>query len=378
VGVIVLVGGAVCAGAYFSQPYWLPYVMPTEKAAEGVQLQTGGTSSADLVIKNCWKAAYQKDKKVEVAYKSVGSTQGVEQLIEGEFPIAFTHAPVTKAQREKAQRKGGEIIQFPVVFCSVVPIYNLPGLKGKPAVKFTGAVLADIFLGKITRWDDQALQDLNKNVKLPDTKITVVHRKDSSGTTFLFSGYLAGASPAWREKFGEAGKSSLKWPAGVGAERSTGLVKKVVNTEGAIGYADLVYAYFGTVQYGAVQNKAGEFIHANTENMTAAVEDQPIPDDLALDLMNRPGKEAYPVCGALWAVVYRKQPEETRQEVVDFLQWVTHEGQALLVKQGMPRPRPGAKEPPAGKRRGGSPYATLPKPLVTRVEKQIQRIGSAS
>jgi phosphate transport system substrate-binding protein len=158
-----------------------------------------------------------------------------------------------------------------VVLCAAVPIYSLKGLEEGPPLKFTGEVLADIYLGKIEKWNDPALKKLNEGVDLPDTPITAVHREDSSGTTFIFADFLYGSSEAWRQRVGPA-DSAVKWPVGVGATRNHGVASHVYTTEGAIGYVDLAQALAWKLAYGAVQNKdKTDFIHANSENMTASV-----------------------------------------------------------------------------------------------------------
>jgi len=348
--VIVLIGAALGLGVYFSPAF----VSPEKKPTPPVHLQTGGTSTAALIIENGWRAAYRMQKGIEVDYESTGSTKGIEQMIEGTYPIAFTHSPITDAQKKKAKDKNGDLVQMPVVLCSVVPIYNIKGLKNKPPINFTGEVLAKIFLGTITRWNDPELKKINEGVDLPDTKITVVHRKDSSGTTFLFTDYLAGVSPEWDKKVGKG--SEVKWPVGgEGENRTFDLVRQVKRTEGAIGYADLVYAFFGDVKYGAVQNKdKTAFIHAKAKNMTAAAKEElsTIRDDLGFDLTNKSGKESYPICGAIWAVCYQNQPAKTRSSVVNFLQWATHDGQKYTSEV----------------------YASLPEEVVGRVEKKLQLI----
>lgn len=351
--ILLLVGiGAALGLVVYCAPAFMVKEAPKVPA---IHLHTGGTSTADLIIGNSWRTAYRMQKGIEVDYKSTGSTKGFDEMVNGDYPIVFVHAPITEEQKKKAQGKGGEIIQVPVVLCSVVPIYNLKELKKKPPLKFTGDVLADIFLGKITRWNHPDLKAINEGVDLPDTKITVVHREDSSGTTFLFTDYLAGTSPVWKEKMGNA-SSQVKWPVGVGMPRSFNVAHHVKVTEGAIGYADLVYSYFGDIQYGAVQNKdKTTLIHAKPENMTAAAKAQvsAIKEDLSFDLTNKPGKDSYPITGAIWAVCYQKQPAATRTEVHAFLSWITHEGQKLT----------------------SALFAPLPEEYIPRVEEKLKLLA---
>jgi phosphate transport system substrate-binding protein len=348
---ILLVGVGLCFLIYYAPAF----LVHEDKVPDSQRLKMGGTSTADIIIENRWRNAYRKAKGMEIDYESTGSTNGVRQMTEGKYAIAFTHAPMTAEQRKEAEGKGGAVVQVPVVLCAVVPVYNLPALKDKTPVKFTGEVLADIFLGKIDRWNDPALKKLNEGVDLPDTKITVVHREDSSGTTFLFTDYLSGASAAWREKLGAAA-SEVKWPVGVGQPRNQNVKGYVQRTEGAIGYVDLVHAMAGDLDYGAVQNKDGTaFIHVEAPNMTAAARQvlADLPEDLAFNLTSRPGKDSYPICGAIWAVCYQAPPGSNGKKAADFLHWATHEGQGFAENMA---------------------YAPLPEELVPRVDQKLQSI----
>jgi len=349
--IILLVGSCLCLAVYLAPAF----LIKAEKPPQYVHLRTGGTSVVAFLLDNRWKGVYRSAKGIEVDYASSGSTKGVNNMIEKEYTIGFTHARMTDAQRQAALAKGGEVVHIPVVICAVVPLYNVKELKDEPPVNFSGEVLADIFLGKIDRWNDPALQRLNKGLDLPDAKITVVHRADSSGTTFIFTDFLAGASAAWRQEMGP-GSNQVKWPAGVGAPRNHGVADLVYRTDGAIGYTDLLYSTYGDLRYGAVQNKDGtSFIHVEAKNMTAAVHGllADIPDDLTFPLTNARGNAAYPICGAVWAVCYQKQPAANHQNVVDFLQWITHDGQHFAANMG---------------------YAPLPEELVKRAEEKLKSI----
>ncbi len=238
IAIIVLMGGVLCVAVYFAAAYWNRETKPTAKG----HLKAGGTSTVALILDKSWRSAYRMHKDVEVDYETTGSAKGVDGMIDGKFPLAFTQAPLTDEQKKKAKDKGGELVQVPVVIYSVVPLYNLPKLKTKQPLQFSGEVLAEIFLGKIKKWNDPALKELNKEVDLPDAEIIVVHREGPAGTTFLFTDYLAGVSSAWKDKVGKA-SSEVKWPVGVGKTTSSDLVGYVKETAGAIGYVELDYAY---------------------------------------------------------------------------------------------------------------------------------------
>jgi phosphate transport system substrate-binding protein len=231
--------------------------------------------------------------------------------------------------------------------------------SGRSPARTAGA-LADIFLGKITQWNDPALKAANPGVELPATKITVVHREDPSGTTLLFAEYLAAVSGAWREKVGPAA-SVVRWPVGEAAARNLGVATRVDQTEGAIGYVDRLFTSYEDMEldYGAVQNKdKTAFVRAEPENMTAAVRGilTDIPEDLTFDLADKPGKDAYPISGVIYAVCRQALPPAHRQQVVDFLRWATHEGQPFAAK---------------------TDFAPLPPELVARVERRLETIQAA-
>jgi phosphate transport system substrate-binding protein len=352
--VIVAIAALVVVGIYIAPRYFIDEQRPKEYP----RLQLGGTSTIFVIVENRWKGKYRDEKGVEVGYESTGSTTGVSRLIDGTYAIAFTHGPLSPEQRDKAREKGGDVVHVPILLCGVAPIYNVKELKGKPPLKLSGKALADIFLGNIKTWDDPALKLLNPGVELPPTKITVVHREDSSGTTQIFTEYLDAVSAgAWREKAG-APASEAKWPVGVAAPRNLGVATRVSQTEGAIGYVDRMFTSYNemALDYAAIENKdKTAYVRAEPENMTAAATAilADIPDDLGFHLTNRPGKEAYPISGVIYAVCYQKQPDEKRKQVIDFLHWATHEGQPHAAKMT---------------------FAPLPPELVKRIDQKLETI----
>jgi phosphate transport system substrate-binding protein len=335
-----------------------------EKGPEYPRLQVGGTSTVFVVVENRWKAQYRDAKGVQLEYDSTGSTAGVNHLLDGTYSIAFTHGGLTAEQRQKAREKGGDVVHIPVVLFGVAPVYNLRELKGKPPLNLTGELLADVYLGKITQWDHPALRAINPGVPLPPTPIRVVHREESSGTTLVFSEYLdavsGGEKGEWRQRVGKPA-AEVKWPVGVAAARNLGVATKVYETEGAIGYVDRMFTSYDdmVLDYAAVQNKdKSGFVRAEPETLTAAAASvlPTVPDDLVFDLANKPGKDAYPISGVVYAVCFQTQPAATRQRVVEFLHWATHEGQQQAAKMA---------------------YAPLPPELVKRVEQKLETIKAA-
>jgi phosphate transport system substrate-binding protein len=356
VGIGAALAGVICYFVYFA-PNLLTAWFVKEDRTNYVTLKTGGTSNVDLIMENRWRMAYRKEKQVELSYESLGSTEGIKGMTDKKFAIAFTHAPLSEEQRQQARDKGGEVLHIPVVLCAVVPIYNVEKLNDKPALKFTGEVLGKIFLGEIDRWDDPEIQKLNDGVELPKLKITVVHRKDSSGTTFIFTEYLHQASPSWAKKIGPA-SNVVAWPVGQGEDRNAGVTSLVQQTEGAIGYADLVHAEGTKLKYGRVQNKdQTEFLPVTPKemprNITAATRPMlaNIPEDLTFPLTSQPGKDAYPISGAIWAVCYRNQSPANRKMLADFLHWVVTDGQRFAATTA---------------------YAPLPEELIERAEQRLE------
>jgi phosphate transport system substrate-binding protein len=217
-------------------------------------------------------------------------------------------------------------------------------------------VLADIYLGKIKKWNHDELKALNKGVDLPDKDIKVVHRSEPSGTTFVWTSYLTAVSNDWA-KIGAA--KDVKWPTGEGAKGNDGVANQVVATEGSIGYMETIYALDKKIQFGPVRNQAGKDVLASElEGLTAAAEAKltDVPDNLCVVFVDAPGDKSYPICGVVWAVMYEKQPAERQKTLVEFLHWVTHDGQKLA--------------PPLH-------YAMLPTGLVQRIDKKLDTIKPA-
>jgi phosphate transport system substrate-binding protein len=351
--IIIGVGASLCLLVYLSPAFFIE----EEHEANAPRLRMGGTSGASFMIDK-WKTVYRKEKGIALDYDSTGSTKGITEMTNGSYAIGFTHAPLSEKQAQEARDKGGEVLHVPTFFCAVVPVYNLKELNGRPPLNFTGAVLADIFRGKVTKWNDPALAALNEGVDLPDADITVVHREDSSGTTFVFAEYLHGASEAWRKEMGPP-RSEVKWPVGQGMARNAGVAAYVGQQENTIGYVDLLYAYGGKLSYGAVQNKdRTAFIQAGPDTMLAAAGglNDEVADDLTFNLTNKPGKDAYPIVGAVWAVCYRSQGGANAKMVPEFLRWATHEGQQFTRERT---------------------YAPLPEGLVRRVDEKLALFGTS-
>jgi phosphate transport system substrate-binding protein len=315
------------------------------------QRLNGGGSTFVFPMMSKWASDYDKASGVKVNYQSIGSGGGIQQMTAKTIDFGCTDAPMNEEQLQKARDVGGEVVHIPLVMGAVVPIYNLEE-AGEP-LRFTGPVLADIFLGKITKWNDKALQDLNPGAKLPDKEIVVVRRSDGSGTTYIWTDYLAKVSPEWKSKVGVG--TSVNWPVGIGQKGNEGVTGQVKRSPGSIGYVELTYALQNDVKYGSVRNREGEFIKGSLESVTAAAAGalSEIPDDLRYSITNAPGKDAYPLSGTVWAVLYVNQPADKGKAVVDFIRWVTHQGQQSAAELH---------------------YARLPQGLVERVDKMLERV----
>lgn len=317
------------------------------------RLNGGGSSFVDPMMQE-WAGIYKKEKGTEINYQSVGSSTGISHMISKEYDFGGTDAPMTAEQLAKAKAEGGEVIHVPVVMGAVVPAYNLPDVG--EGLKFSGPVLADIYLGKIKKWNDKALAELNPDAKLPDRDITVVHRADGSGTTYIWSDYLSKVSPEWKEKVGVA--TSVKWPTGTGQQNTAGVAGFVQRTTGAVGYVELYYALQNKIPYGSVKNKEGQFVAASLESVTAAAAAslKDIPRDLRFSLTDAPGRDAYPISGTTWVVLYVEQPGGKAKALADFLRWVTHGGQEHNQKLK---------------------YARIPKEMVALVDRKLDQIKGA-
>jgi phosphate transport system substrate-binding protein len=315
---------------------------------------TGAGATFPYPIYSKWFAEYNKlHPNVEINYQSIGSGAGIRQVTTQTVFFGATDGPMTDDQLLAAPSK---ILHFPTVLGADVPVYNLPGVSAE--LKFTGPVLADVFLGKIARWNDPAIAKLNPGVNLPATDITVVHRADSSGTTYIWVDYLAKLSPEWKSKVGVA--TAVNWPVGVGGKGNEGVSGLVSQTPGALGYVELIYALQNKISYGSVQNAAGEFVRATTEavSLAAAEATSKMPPDFRVSITNAPGKGVYPISSFTWLLLYENPKDKTQAKVmVDFVKWALSDGQKFADQLG---------------------YAPLPEPVVKLELVALQKVRVSS
>ena len=317
-------------------------------AAQTIQLNGAG-ATFPYPIYSKWFSEYNKiHPNIQINYQSIGSGGGIRQITEHTVDFGASDGPMTPEQLKAAPG----IMHFPTVMGADVPVYNIPGVNA--TLKFTGPLLAEIFMGKITKWNDRAIQSLNPGIKLPDTDIAVVHRSDGSGTTYIFTDYLSKVSPEWKSKVGVS--TSVKWPVGVGGKGNEGVAGQVKQQPGSIGYVELIYAIQNKIDYGQVQNKSGRFLLASLEGVTAAAAGaaKAMPKDFRVSITNAPGPNAYPISSFTWLLVYENQTDKTKGKILtDFLHWMVKDGQKYCADLG---------------------YAPLPKEVVALEEAAMNRI----
>jgi phosphate transport system substrate-binding protein len=319
-------------------------------AAQNMQINGAGATFPDPIYQK-WFSEYNKlHPNVRINYQAVGSGAGIRQVTAQTVFFGATDGPMTNDQLLATP---GPVLHFPTVLGAVVPIYTIPNVATD--LKFTGTLLADIFLGKVTKWNDPAITAINPGVTLPGTAITVVHRSDGSGTSYIWCDYLAKVSPEWKKRVGVA--TAVNWPVGLGGAQSDGVTALVKQTPGAIGYVELVYALQNKLSYGSVQNAEKVFVKASIEGTTAAAASaaKSMPADFRVSITNAPGKDAYPISSFTWMLFYQSPKNKPQAKtMVDFLQWALTEGQKYTTTLG---------------------YAPLPQEVVTLEMAQLKKIS---
>jgi len=329
-------------------------VTTTAATAQSVDL-TGAGATFPYPLYSKWFSDYATKAGVRINYQSIGSGGGIRQLSEQTVDFGASDAPMSDAELSKA--KGGKILHFPMVLGAVVVTYNLPEVQ--KALRLSGVVLGDIFLGKITKWNDPRIAALNPGVKLPSKDILVVHRSDGSGTTFIFTDYLSVAAPAW--KSGPGTGKEVRWPVGLGGKGNEGVAGQVRQIVGAIGYVELAYARQNKLAYAEIQNAAGAYVAPTTEAITeaAAVAAQKLEKDTdyRVSIVNAPGKKAYPIASFTWLLVYEKMPNAVKaKKLADFMKYAFIDGQ---------------------KSAAALDYAPLPTNLARQLEKRAVALAGA-
>src|SRR6266404_5126178 len=293
-------------------------------ASASAQMTINGAGATfPYPIYSKWFDEYAKvDSSVRFNYQSIGSGGGQKQITFQTVDFGASDGPMSDENLAKAP---GKILHIPTVAGAVVVTYNLPG---SPTLKLDGPILADIFLGKVTKWNDRRIAQLNSGEKLPSSDLVVVHRSDGSGTSYIFTDYLSSVSPAWEKQVGR--NTSVKWPAGLGAKGNEGVAGQVKQLPGTIGYVELAYAHQNQLPFADLKNSSGEFVTASVESITEALAAAKIPDDFRFSMVNATGAKAYPLAGATWLLVYEQQKDPAKgKKLVEFFRWAISEGEGM-------------------------------------------------
>ncbi len=296
-------------------------------SAAQTKLNGAGATFPYPIYSKWFNQYHQQHPEIEINYQSIGSGGGIRQVTAGTVDFGASDGPMTDQQLSDAKFK---IIHLPTVLGAVVPAYNISGFKGE--LKFTPDVIAGIFLGKITTWNDPAIAKANPGVSLPGQSIVVVHRSDSSGTTYIFTDYLSKVSSEWMSSVGKA--TAVKWPAGIGAKGNEGVAGMIRQMDGAFGYVELVYAVQNNITFGSVKNAAGNFIKASLESTTAAAASvKSMPADFRVSITNAPGKDAYPIASFTWLLIPADWKDKGKSKImIDFLNWMLEQGQTMTAE----------------------------------------------
>ena len=318
-------------------------------SAQSVDL-TGAGATFPYPIYSKWFSDYAQATGVKINYQSIGSGGGIRQLSEQTVDFGASDGPMT--DQELAQAKGGAVLHFPTVMGAVVITYNVPGVA-KP-LNFSGDVIADIFSGKITKWNDARIVAQNHGVTLPNSDILVVHRSDGSGTTYIFSDYLTSVSPPWSSTLGKG--KDIKWPVGLGGKGNEGVAGQVKQTPGSIGYIELAYAKQNQLPSANVRNADGRFVMPSIASVTAAAASMKLPKntDYRISIVNAPGKDSYPISSMTWILVYQNQSDRVKgTKLVNFLRWAYRDGEKSAATLD---------------------YAPLPASMVSQLQSRLKTI----
>jgi len=333
------------------RPYWVLAAIVASVTPAAAQSLTGAGATFPNPIYTKWFDAYSKKTGIQINYQSIGSGGGIRQFTEGTVDFGATDGPMNESQ---IQAVNGNVLHVPTVLGAVVVTYNVPSL-GDIKLKFDGNLLVDIFMGRVTRWNDAKIAALNPGVKLPDIDLIVVHRSDGSGTTYVFTDYLNKFSREWKDKVGYA--TSVNWPVGLGGKGNEGVTQQVKQVEGALGYVELIYALSNKLPYAQVKNAAGNFSTPSLESVTAAAAGMKLPKDtdFRVSVTNAPGADAYPIASFTWLLVKKDNGDPAKARLIkDFLTWmITPEAQKMATELH---------------------YSPLPAPVVTLIEARLRTL----
>jgi len=299
-------------------------------AAQSTTRLTGAGATFPQPIYQKWMLEYHAaHPDIEINYQGIGSGGGIRQFTDHTVDFGASDGPMTDAQ---IQAVNGDVYHIPTVLGSVVPTYNIPGVTAQ--LRFTGEVLAGIFLGQITKWNDSRITALNPGVSLPDQDIVVAHRSDGSGTTYIWTDYLSKVSPDWSQRVGKG--TSVNWPVGLGGQGNPGVANIVKQTPGSLGYVELIYAIQNHIGYGLVRNKAGNWIEASlqttTNAATGAVASLDANTDFRVSITDADGPQAYPIASFTWLLLPKQMPDSAKaRALLDFVWWAVHDGERFTT-----------------------------------------------
>lgn len=315
--------------------------------ASAQMLINGAGATFPQPIYTKWFDEYSKvDPSVRFNYQGIGSGGGQKQILSETVDFGASDGPMSDENLAKAPRT---LWHIPTVAGAVVVSYNIPG---NPKLKLDGTTLANIFLGKITKWNDPAIAGQNEGVSLPDSDIVVVHRSDGSGTSYIFTDYLSSVSGEWKSKVGK--NTAVNWPVGLGGKGNAGVAGQLKQSPGAIGYVELAYATQNNLPYADMKNAAGNYITPSLDSVTEALASAKIPEDFRFSMVNPPGDKAYPIAGTTWLLVYQQQKDAAKgKKLVEFLKWAYTDGEKMAASLE---------------------YAPLPANVQARVLKRVNEI----
>jgi phosphate transport system substrate-binding protein len=321
--------------------------------AQNALLINGAGATFPAPIYSKWFDDFHKANGTQINYQSVGSGAGIKQVTEGTVDFGASDGPMNDDQIKAYKAKNGTgILHFPTVLGAVVPTYNIPGVSG--ALNFSPEALSGIFLGRISKWNDPAIANTNKDVNLPANDIVVIHRSDGSGTTYIWTDYLSKVSPDWKDKVSKG--TSVNWPVGLGGKGNEGVTGLIKQTPNSIGYVELIYAAQNKVPYGTVKNSSGAFVKADLASVTeaAAAAVKTMPEDFRVSITNAPGKTAYPISSFTWLLIPEKFKDTAKRDALKgFVKWAITDGQGLAENLS---------------------YAKLPKEVVDKELKAIDKV----
>ena len=321
--------------------------------AQNALLINGAGATFPYPIYSKWFDEFHKTNSAQINYQSVGSGAGIKQVTEGTVDFGATDGPMNDDQIKAYRAKNGTgILHFPTVLGAVVPTYNVPGVN--TPLNFTPEALAGIFLGRISKWNDPAIANVNKGVNLPANDIVVIHRSDGSGTTYIWTDYLSKVSGDWKDKVSKG--TSVNWPVGLGGKGNEGVTGLIKQTPNSIGYVELIYAAQNKVPYGTVKNSSGTFVKADLASVTEAASGavKTMPEDFRVSITNAPGKNAYPISSFTWLLIPEKFKDGGKRDAMKgFVKWAITDGQSFAENLS---------------------YAKLPKEVVDKELKAIDKV----